>query len=171
MRPCSDTLPHLGVGVGYAGVQMLCLTSLSPSTVFKSAGLSSQAIVIRPWTQWGQEREGRNTLGMYQHSHGGVGRLNFSLKTWAMACSRFSQLFYILNITDGGLLIVIHERQSDPSVLKAGLAAKCDTCYTLPFLTKSIWNVDLFFLHFRYPKPLWHCDILRAFAVTSSSTL
>lgn len=174
VRPCSDTRPNLGVGVGCAGVQMLCLTSLSLSTVFKSAWLSSRAIVIRHWTQMrsGKRRcEGEISWECISTVMVAIERLNFSLKTWAVACSRFSQLFYILKITDGGLLIVVHERSSDPSVLKAGFAAKRDTCYRPLFLTKSVLNIDLFFLHFRYPKPLWHCDILRAFAVTSSSTI
>lgn len=36
VRPLSGTVPNLGVGVGWAGVKMLCLTSLSWSVVFRT---------------------------------------------------------------------------------------------------------------------------------------
>lgn len=117
VRPLSGTVPNLGVGVGWAGVKMLCLTSLSWSVVFWSA-----AVVIRHWTHVGA---GKRQLLSWQFLSIFMMTIKgwfFSLKRWATTCSRFRQLFYILRFKDGWFLVVVHERSSYPSVLKSGLA-------------------------------------------------
>lgn len=53
VRPLSGTIPNLGVWVVWAGVKMLCLTSLSRSAVVRSAAFPSWAVVIRHWKHVG----------------------------------------------------------------------------------------------------------------------